>query len=601
MGLRRRMEVQAGGCDPFGVGGVFVNCIPGAALAFACFAPGYFLSALRAGRQGGAHLVVVFLCGVCGIGVSGGIAQGPRPGDAPAAPVVGPQAPKFPTRQMTQEEADAEKARLEKEITKAFERNEFEAAEGKLRELIPLDHENFVPWYNLACALSVQGKVDESVQMLQQAIARGFADLRQLQSDAHMAKARQTEACRAIIANWGEIAEKRTEKTIENARKKFHVGEKGSPYAQEKNEELHLVYISAFDPVLFKQATEDAGKLARWWGEVAGAAGGVPATDNKDAPGVADPRRSTTAPGVHAIDIPWVIVILPTRPDYIKWAQARYGDRYDRVGGEYNHDAKMLVSMDLGSSWRHEFWHVLHWRDMDARTPPQRHPMWVMEGLCSLVEDCDTDAKGGMIPKPSWRTNMVRRLAKAGALIPFDLFFATNHKQFMGDRTLAYYGQARAMFLYLSQRGKLNEWYGAYTKGYGQDPSGKQAFETVLGMSIKEIEKDFRLWARELPEVAEEVGRGRANLPVDVGIGTGEGPVVRVDAMAEFTQPGMRAASTGGLRDKDVITAIDAKPVRDLNDLARVLGDFEAGAMVTVAYIRGKVHGEMKVKLVPPR
>ena len=33
----------------------------------------------------------------------------------------------------------------------------------------------------------------------------------------------------------------------------------------------------------------------------------------------------------------------------------------------------------------------------------------------------------------------------------------------MGDRTLAYYGQGRAMFLYLFQRGKLNDWYAAYT------------------------------------------------------------------------------------------------------------------------------------------
>lgn len=524
----------------------------------------------------------------CGVGII--VALAALSGAASAqSDVVGPQAPQFPTRLMTQEEVDAEKARLEKEITQAFARNEFRIAEEKLRELVPLDHENFVPWYNLACALSVQGKTDEGVQMLQQAIARGFADLEQLRKDPHMAKVRVTAQYRAIMASWGEIVEKRSEKTIEAARKKFHVGEKGSPYAQEKDEGLRLIYISAFDPVLFAQAKRDAGKLAGWWNTMA-------AGEEKKQEDVGASRREEETP---VIAPPWVLVILPTRPDYINWAQARYGDRYDRVGGEYNHDAKMLVSMDLGSSWRHEFWHVLHWRDMDRRG--QRHPMWMMEGLCSLVEDCDTGPKGEMVPTASWRTNMVRRLARNGNLIPFEMFFDAGRKTFMGDRTLAFYGQARAMFLFLAEKGKLHEWYGVYVAGYKEDATGKSAFEQVLGKPIKEIEKEFRVWARQLPEVAEEVGRGRANLPVDVGIGTGEGPIVQVDALAEFTKPGNHAAAPTPLRDKDVITAIDDKPVRDMNDLARVLGEYEPGATVGVSYIRGKTHGVVKVKLVPPR
>lgn len=512
--------------------------------------------------------------------------------------VVGPQPPRFPVKQLTQEEADAEKSRLEKEITAAFARNEFGIAEDKLRELVPLDHENFVPWYNLACALSVQGKTDEGVKMLAQAIARGFADLRQMQGDAHLAKVRGTPEYAAIVASWGEIVEKRTEKTIEGARKKFHVGEKGSPYTQEKDENLRLIYISAFDPVLFKQAKEDARKLSRWWNEIAGEIK-VPSTPDRNRAGPQAPDSPPEANATPKFQSPWVLVILPTRPDYINWAQSRYGDRFDRVGGEYNHDAKMLVSMDLGSSWRHEFWHVLHWRDMDLRG--QRHPMWIMEGLCSLVEDCDTAAKGDMIPTASWRTNMVRRLARNGNLIPFDMFFDANRKAFMGDRTLAFYGQARAMFLFLAEQGKLREWYRLYVSGYKEDATGKSAFEQVLGRPIREVEKEFRMWARQLPEVPEEVGRGRANLPVDVGTGAGEGPIVHIDAMAEFTMPGNRLAPPRPLRDKDVITAIDNKPVRDMNDLARVLGEYEPGAIVDVAYIRGKTHGVVKVKLVGPR
>jgi hypothetical protein len=518
--------------------------------------------------------------------------------------------PLFPTREMPEEEAIAERARLEKEIAAAFKKNDFPGAEKRLRELIPLDHENFVPWYNLACALSMQGgkeKIEDALDMLKQSIARGFADLRGMRSDPHLANLRATEEYKAIEAAWGSILDRRTERTIENAKKKFKVGEKGSPYILDRDESKHLIYISAFDPALFAEAKKDADKLERWWKWMAGEQSGrdgerKSGSEETQAPHSSSPHSSSDPQSAPSLT-PWVLVILPTRKDYIAWAMQRYGDRYDRVGGEYNHDSKTLVSMDLGSSWRHEFWHIMHWRDMDNRG--QRHPMWVMEGLCSLVEDCDTGPNGEMQPRASWRTNMVARLGRSGRLIPFDVIFDTNHKGFMGERTLAYYGQSRAMFLFLAERGHLQEWYRTYTGtgkgGFKEDPSGRAAFEVVLGKPIKDVERDFRKWVATLPEVAEEPGRGPANLPVDVGIGSGAGPVVKIDNMAELMTPGVKQTNTQGLRDKDVITAIDAKPVRDLNDLARVLGEYEAGATVTVAYIRGKVHGELKVKLVPPR
>ena len=125
----------------------------------------------------------------------------------------------------------------------------------------------------------------------------------------------------------------------------------------------------------------------------------------------------------------------------------------------------------------------------------------------------------------------------------------------------------------------------------------------MLNKPIKDIERDFRKWVAQLPEVADEVGRGPANLPVEVGQGGGEGPIVHIDAMADFMQPGAstKKPPTGGLLDKDIITAIDNKPTRDLNDLARVLGSYEPGTLVTVSYIRGKTHAETKLKLVTPR
>lgn len=477
---------------------------------------------------------------------------------------------------MTLDELEAEKARLEKEITAAFKAGDHAQAETLLRELVPLDHENFVPWYNLACALSMQGKVDDAVKMLKQAIARGFADLRQMERDEHLAGVRSHAEYKGIIEHWTEIAGKRAAKMVDEAKRQFRVGQPGSAYVCETDDQLGLVYVSAFDAKLFAMARTDTAKLEKWWRtEVAGEPTGKAV--------IANP----------------VLVILPTRPDFIAWAKKRYGERYDRVGGMYSHGERLLVSMDVGSSWRHEFWHVLHWRDMDARG--QRHPFWVMEGLCSVVEDCDTGPEGEMVPLPNWRTNIARRLARAGNMMPLDVFLSLDGKRFMASGTNARYAQARALCMYLHSTGKLKAWYAAYVEGFKADETGKEALEKVYGQPLKQIEREFRAWVKELAEVPDEVGRGPANLPADFGPGSGEGPEVRLDLLEAFRNPGRPIPDPSGLRNGDVVTAINDEPVRDLNDLARVLAKYRAGQAVNVDVLRGKKHVQMKVVLVGPR
>ncbi len=491
-------------------------------------------------------------------------------------PDVGPRPPAHPTRTITQEEADREKERLEKAIVAAFNARQHAKAEALLRELIPLDHENFVPWYNLACALSMQGKLDDAAGMLKQAIARGFADARQLTTDEHLAPLRDHPEYRAIVSRFDEVVRARVQRLIDDARTTFRVGEPGSPYTLVRDDALNLVYVSAFDPKIFQQARDEAARLQRWWNAVAG-----------DRPASASPARSE----------PPVLVILPTRADFIAWARKRFGDRADRVGGEYSHGERRLVSMDLGSSWRHEFWHVLHWRDMDARG--QRHPFWVMEGLCSIVEDCDIGPRGEMIVLPNWRTNIARRLARAGNLMPWEVLMALDQKRFMSSTPSAMYAQSRAIFMFLASRGKLAEWYAAYVERFAEDSTGRVAMERALGAPIKQIEKDYRAWLRDLPEAPSELGKGPANLPFDVGPGAGDGPTVDVDLIAAFA--GNTSVPTGGMRTGDVITSVNDQQVRDLNDLARVLGGFAAGQSVRIAYRRGQKHATTSITLVGPR
>lgn len=486
---------------------------------------------------------------------------------------------------MSQEEVDREKERLETGAREAFKAKDYAKAEALLRELVPLDHANFVPWYNLACALSLQSKVDESLKMLEQAIARGFANFGQMQRDPDLAALRDTPGYQRIAKSWTQIVNRQSESRVARLKARYlPEGEKG-PYTFEQDDEHRLAIVSAFEPNLLKQAKDELGQLSRWWADSV-----LP----KKVGGAA-------AAAAHA-ETPLVTVLLPTRADYRQWAFARFGEGWERIGGAYVHDERALVSMDLGATLRHEYWHVLHWRDMESRG--QLHPIWIMEGLCSLPEDVEAGPKGEMIAKASWRTNIVRRLARASNLTPWDVLFAMDQKKFVGIRPLSFYAQGRGIFMWLHQRGRLRDWYDEYTRSFSEDSTGRVAFQRVFAKPLKDIERDFRLWARELPEVQEEVGRGPANLPVSVEPGQGDGVVVSPVAISSMLEEGSRDAKPStrpDLRPGDVISAIDAKPVRDFNDLARVLGECQPGTTVTLDVRRRGKPINVRVTLVPPR
>ncbi len=502
------------------------------------------------------------------------------PGLAQPEPTPPPGRP----REVSVEDAARERARLEKLAFNAFDRKDWAAAEAALRDLVPYDADNFVPWYNLACALAMQGKADEAMKMLDQSIARGFADRRTLETDPQLAAIRSLDRYRALLASWDKLLDRRVDANLDRVRQAFVTDSSAASYTTERDAQRRLIYLSAFDPRLFDEARAQVATLSRWW------------TEHVAPPGPSEPAPPGAGPA------PWVIVVLPSRPDYARWGQQRFGDNWERIGGQYSHDNKLLVAQDLGSTLRHEFWHVLHWRDQDARG--QRHPIWIMEGLCSLVEDLEVPAGPGaeFRPAPSWRTNQARRLAKSGGLTPWSVLFSLDPKRFTGTRPLAQYAHARSVFLWLHECGKLRDWYAAYTAGFEQDATGKSAFEKVYSKPIKDVERDFKAWLRALPEVQDSIGNGPANLPFDVGPGAGDG--VTVDAPPNpLSQRSMTKALGGpdGLKHNDTITAIDGHPIRDLNDLARLLGEYEAGATVTLAYRRKDGHGTVRVTLVPPR
>ncbi|MBN8284156.1 PDZ domain-containing protein [Zoogloea sp.] len=283
-----------------------------------------------------------------------------------------------------------------------------------------------------------------------------------------------------------------------------------------------------------------------------------------------------------------------------RWQEWYFGAKpmapggYAAVGGAYDHDTKRLVARDLGSTLRHEFMHVLHWR-MCVRAG-QIHPVWLQEGLCSLVEDYDLK-DGSLRPAPSYRTNTAKRLTKAGGLLTIAALTSLDRDHFIGTRPMANYAQARTLFMFISDRQRLGDWYAEFTRrwsGVNAEEATRGAFEAALRMPMDEVEKSYRAYVRAMPEVPEQLASGRASLGVVVETGAGDGPVV-VEVVRR---------DGAGLKLGDVVISIDGKPTRDTPELVRVLGTsldggYAPGASVVVRVKRDGKQIDVPLTLVP--
>jgi hypothetical protein len=459
----------------------------------------------------------------------------------------------------------------------AIERREYREAETLLRELIAVHPDNFVPYYNLACVLSLAGDPESALEQLVLAVERGFVDIHHLRRDAQLAAVRELPAARRLLDNWPMVLERHMEANLAQARR--IVDSSTARYEAALDSDLRLAWLNAMDSTSFEQARADISRLSRWGLEHV-------FTD------LADPER-------RELDA-WVVVVLPSRRDFLRWTVATFGPGAAGgiggaggmgIGGLYDHDLRRLVAQDLGPTLRHEFFHVLHWRS--ATLLGQSHPIWIQEGLCSLVEEYEL-AGEQIRPSPSWRTNIAKRLVNAGRAQPLKRLASMPRESFTGGTARANYAQARAFFLFLHDSGRLRDWYARYTATFDEDPTGIAAVEHVFDQPITQVERQYHAWLRALPHVAEQSLPGEATLGLDVDAGSGDGPVIV--GIPPERRSAMRQA---GLRTGDVITAVNGRPTRDLNELVRILGEHSAGDEVVISYRRRDTHHTAPVTLVP--
>ncbi len=469
----------------------------------------------------------------------------------------------------TQSKSSESASQIEARGVNAMQSREWSKAADIWRVLIQQRPQSFVGHYNLAAALSRMGELDEAEDSLARAIALGFSNKTHLQRDPDLKNLRTTSYFSKVMDQWGATIQ--TRRNIDLARMNELVKHKIMEHRT--LDDLRLEIVSAHDPVSTDQAVEELELITAW-------------TMSE----VFTTLDSTLGAG-GGEDAAWVMVGLPERRGFAKWALETFGSSVrgsiSSVGGAYEHQQRRLVAQDLGATLRHEYVHVLHWRDMSRMG--QEHAPWIQEGLASLVEDFDV-VGGRLVPVPSWRTNMVKRLQRVRKLPSIETIAQMDLKTFTNRRPLARYAQARTILMWLHEQRKLGQFYSEYTKSYTNDPTGLLALERVVGAEMDEINKRYRVWVADLEEVAETGSDLEATLGISVENGTGDGVVI--------TKLTSEARRRSGLRLGSIITGINGRPTRDLHELIRLLGRYKAGDTVQVRWRRGTIHGENPVELI---
>lgn len=455
---------------------------------------------------------------------------------------------------------------LERAGVQAVQDNRLDDAEAYFQAQAEADQDSPIPWYNLAAVACLRSDPDLAQRHMVRSIGMGFCDIRAIRRDPQLAVLRDTQFYKDLDKGWGDVLnahhnadQARAERLVPSGR------------TQRTIDRWKLELVSAHDDTSTDEAAAELALICGW--------------------------SATTLftrldqPDAFAED-PWAFVVLPDRAGFAKWAVDAFGPGarggISSIGGAYDHNRRRLVAQDLGATLRHELVHVMHWRDMSRLG--QEHAAWVQEGLASLVEDYDL-RDGTLECAPSWRTNIVKRLGDSGRLPTIEQLAATPLDRFVASRPLARYAHARAVMLFLLDRGKLTEFYDRYTKTYDRDPTALTALRDTLGMTQADAEAAFRDWLTALPTVAETGSDLSATLGVEVENGTGDG--VRVTDLP----PGARQRTN--LHLGSFITAVNNRPTRDLFELIRVLSDYAPGDKVTLSVRRGKVRSTAEVELQP--
>ncbi|MCZ6836255.1 MAG: PDZ domain-containing protein [Planctomycetota bacterium] len=440
---------------------------------------------------------------------------------------------------------------LRRQISKAFAVNAWEDAAGMIElylEKVPNDSNML---YNAACAYCRLTQYDRAASYLYKAMKSGFRDLDLLREDPDLEGLRSHPTFKRIF----ESLEERDESRSYDALSQWRESHKSKAYRYETDRERRIQYSTALDETTHR-----------------------------------DMRDMLEAEADHLIDTLfgdpptyYVLIAIPTPDDSDKFFKGNPG-----IGGLYQHSRRTLVARNIGGSLRHEFFHAFHYGHMDRLD--QIHRLWVQEGMASLYEDYRLNPDGSIEFLPNERHNIVGARARAGRLHKWRDIFSMKSDEFM-RRANVLYPQVRSMFRYIAEQGKLVQWYRAYTRNFGSDPSGVRAFETIFDKPLREIERDWRKWLMAQPRLDMTIRNGDAALGIRSGFNLSNDGVVITDVLPNS------AAKQAGLRKGDVIVSADDQDTRTMRELQVIIGGKKVGQYIELRVRRDGAYFNVTLRL----
>ncbi len=427
-------------------------------------------------------------------------------------------------------------------MLRRFKEERYNAARQLSEQIVELIPEDGTAWYNLACAQARLGRVTEAITSLNTAVDLGFAAIRHMEKDPDLASLHGKSAFKKLLDRRNEIHRQRAERIRDELHRRY-----GEGYIVEVDHAHRLVFATNTDRDTLNALRDDLTTRAEaLWNQLF------------------DYRLEQ-----------YVTIIIP-KPGTIEMG---------RIGGVFRRSDATIVAQRVGMTCRHEFTHALHFADLEARA--QLHPIWILEGLATLYETAEFH-HGRLHPTPNDRLNALKFFLARDRLHPLSELLNIDQDDFMEDPAV-FYAMSRYVMFYLEEKGKLREWYQAYTAGYEQDDTGRDAMEKVLGKNLDAIEKDWHEWVKRLPRPAMAVRTNQPYLGVQVSPATEGLAVQRVI-------PGS-GADQAGLQAGDLIVRVSDRQLADGTELIRLVTAREVGDEVKIRYRRNGQYANTVVTL----
>lgn len=443
---------------------------------------------------------------------------------------------------------------LDRRIYECYVSGDYSRAVALIKEHLETSPNDADMLYNLACAYCMLSDHDSAASSLLRAFKAGFADIEHMRSDPDLQGLREHPTFRRILEEADKVSTRRTRDAVAQWRDVYGT----EHYRYESDKHRRINYAVALDEASFStirrmlEAEADQVNASLFGGQ---------------------------KPGYD------VLIAVPTPAD-----ADRFFNGQDDIGGMYQHPLRRLVARDIGASLRHEFFHALHYVDMERTR--QRHPLWIQEGLATLYEEYEIDEGGAIRFVANDRQYLVKARAKAGRLIKWKDLFPMNAQMFMA-RAQQHYPQVRSIFEFVADQGKLVAWYQAYVQTYADDPTSAKAFEQIFGQPLEEIERDWRRWVAAQPAIDLNINQGDAALGIRSAENLANDGVLITDVL-----PGSSAARSR-LRKGDVIVSVDGRPTPSLIDLRRIIAGKDVGDEIEVKARRESEYLTLRITLRP--